>query len=109
MSPALVVGIASFVTNLPLGWLRGGVRPGLKKLPKRSPEWRKAFFWTMLYIHLSIPIVAGLRRHYGLQPWYLYVPVFIAIALGAQHLGEKARLRRDAGRDQRRDLRNQHT
>jgi hypothetical protein len=52
----------------------------------------------MLYIHLSIPIVAVARRHWGLQPWYVYVPVFIAIALAAQGVGERVRRRRDGPR-----------
>ena len=93
MNHALLVAAISFLTNLPLGYLRGGVRPGLKRFAKGSKEWKKALFWTMLYIHLSIPIVAVARRHYGLQPWYIYVPVLIAIALAAQALGEALRRR----------------
>ena len=95
---ALLVGAISFATNLPLGYLRGGVRPGLRKHPKGSKAWRKSLFWTLLYIHLSIPIVATARRHWGLQPWYLYVPVFIALALAAQAVGEAVRKRRDVPR-----------
>ena len=95
---AALVAAISFLTNLPLGYLRGGVRPGLKRFPRKSPEWWSALRWTLLYIHLSIPIVATARRHWGLQPWYLYVPVFIALALAAQALGEAVRKRRDAPR-----------
>lgn len=100
MSPAfqhaLMVGAISFLANLPLGYLRGGVRPGLKVHPKRSPAWWKVFGFTMLYVHLSIPIVAVARWHWGLKPWYVHVPVFIAIALFAQWVGELIRRRRDA-------------
>lgn len=93
---AITVAGICFLINLPLGYLRGGVRPGLKRFPKGSPERRRAFFWTMVYIHLSIPVVALLRRHWGLKPWYVYVPVFVVVALAAQALGERYRLRRDA-------------
>ena len=88
---AILVGAISFFSNLPLGYLRGGVRPGLRVHPKGSGDWWKAFGMTMLYIHLSIPIVAVARRYWGLQPWYVYVPVFVAIALGAQWIGERIR------------------
>ena len=93
MNHALLVAGISFVTNLPLGYLRGGVRPGLKRFAKGSKEWKRSLFWTMLYIHLCIPIVAVARRHCGLTPWYYYVPAFIAIALLAQALGEALRRR----------------
>ena len=98
MSPVLKVVLIAFLTNLPLGWMRGSVHPKLKILPKRSPEWWSAFRWTMLYIHLSIPIVAVARRHYGLMPWYVYVPILVAVALLAQALGEAFRKNRDAAR-----------
>ena len=98
MSPVVTVAAIAFLSNLPLGYLRGGVRPGLRKLPKRSPEWWSALRWTLLYIHLSIPIVAVARRRYGLQPWYVYVPIFIAVSLIAQALGEQYRKFRDASR-----------
>ena len=91
----LAVAAVSFLTNLPLGWLRGGVRPGLKKFPKRSPEWWSALRWTMLYIHLSIPVVVITRRALGVGG--LWIPVLIAVALLAQAVGERWRKRREAG------------
>ena len=98
MDPALkraaLVAAISFLTNLPLGYLRGGVRPGLKRFPKKSPEWWSALGWTMLYIHLSIPVVVYFRRHFGVSPWW--IPALIAIALAAQALGEQYRKFRDA-------------
>ena len=103
MSPtfqhALTVGVISFLTNLPLGYLRGGARRGLKTHPKRSPAWWKAFGFTTLYIHLSIPIVVVARGHWGLKPWYVYVPIYIGIALFAQWVGEQVRraTRRETG------------
>lgn len=98
MDPTLKVVLLAFVSNLPLGWLRGGVRPKLKILPRRSPEWWSALRWTLLYIHLSIPIVAVARRRYALQPWYVYVPLLVAVALIAQAIGEAFRKNRDASR-----------
>ncbi len=89
----LVAGI-SFLSNLPLGWLRGGVRPGLRKFPKRSREWWKAFGMTMLFIHLSIPLVVFFRRHWGVGGWW--IPLFIGIALVAQAVGERVRRRAEA-------------
>ena len=96
MPPAALVAAVSFVTNLPLGWLRGGVRPGLRKFPKFSPDWWKAFAFTMLYIHLSIPVVVYFRRHFGVSPWW--IPALIAVALLAQFLGERFRKSRDAAK-----------
>ena len=88
---ALIVAAISFLSNLPLGYLRWGPRKRMRSVAKRSPEWWKAFAGLMLYIHLSIPIVAGLRRYWHLQPWYWYVPAFVALALLAQAIGERMR------------------
>jgi hypothetical protein len=70
-----MVGIASLVINLPLGYLRAGAR-------KFSLKW-------FVYIHLPVPLFAYLRRSENLSAWI--IPSFIAGALLGQLFGGRMR------------------
>lgn len=72
---AALIGIASLVINLPLGYLRAGTR-------KFSLKW-------FVYIHLPVPLFAYLRRSENLSPWV--IPSFIAGALLGQLFGGRMR------------------
>ena len=62
--------LAAFFMNLPLGYLRQGVR-------KLSFKW-------FLYIHLSIPFIILLRVTMGISYW------FIPLSLGSAVAGQLA-------------------
>lgn len=70
-----LVGIASLVINLPLGYLRAGTR-------KFSLMW-------FVYIHLPVPLFAYLRRSEKLSAWI--IPSFVAGALLGQLFGGRMR------------------
>ena len=67
----LIIASAALVCNVPLGYLREGVR-------KFSPAW-------FLYVHLSIPLIAGMRIFNHLSYWM--IPVSIACAVSGQLIG----------------------
>jgi hypothetical protein len=71
----LLVAIAAvaFAVNIPLGKLRS-------RHPKLSLKW-------MLYIHVSIPVIYGLRSFAGIGLWA--VPFLIAAAVAGQVIGGK--------------------
>ena len=71
----LLVALAAFGVNIPLGCLRAGVR-------KFSPAW-------FLYVHLSIPLIILLRLSLGLG--YAFIPIFIAMAVAGQLVGGRMR------------------
>ncbi len=76
MTPELfIVMLATFLLNLPFGWLRVTV-------PKFSFRW-------FLYIHLPIPFIVALRLTLGIG--FKYVPILIALAILGQLVGGKAR------------------
>ncbi|HEY3489549.1 MAG TPA: hypothetical protein VGK27_05430 [Candidatus Deferrimicrobiaceae bacterium] len=77
----LLIASAALVCNVPLGYLREGVR-------KFSPAW-------FLFVHLSIPLIAGFRIFNHLHNWV--IPVFIACAVVGQILGGRLRRRRMRG------------
>ncbi len=66
-----LVALVAFGVNIPLGYLRAGVR-------KFSLSW-------FLYVHLSIPLIILLRLSLGLG--YVFIPIFIAMAVGGQVVG----------------------
>ena len=66
----LLIAVA-FVMNLPLGYLRQGVR-------KFSFKW-------FLYIHLSIPFIILLRLTLGISYWY--IPFSLGSAVAGQLVG----------------------
>jgi len=70
-----LVSLVAFGVNIPLGYLRAGVR-------KFSPAW-------FLYVHLSIPLIILLRLSLGLG--YAFIPIFIAMAVGGQLAGGRMR------------------
>ncbi|MBN2332568.1 MAG: hypothetical protein JXO49_10720 [Deltaproteobacteria bacterium] len=81
MRAIVVIALVALVVNIPLGYLRAGVR-------KFSLHW-------FVYVHLSIPLVVWLRLSLGIR--YQAVPIFIAMAIGGQLVG--GRLRRGDDRN----------
>lgn len=77
----LIIGlsVASFVVNLPLGWLRMGKA-------QMSAAW---FF----YVHASIPFIVLARYLFGIQNLWLSIPVNIGAAVLGQLLGGNLRVR----------------
>lgn len=75
--PPLLIAALAFLCNIPLGYLREGTR-------RYSAAW-------FLYIHLSIPLIAGLRVWNRLSYWL--IPLFVACAVAGQLLGGRARRR----------------
>jgi len=75
----IILIAVAFAMNLPLGYLRQGV----KKL---------SFKW-FLYIHLSIPFIIVLRILLGIH-WY-YIPFSLGSAVAGQLVG--GRLRKPQG------------
>ena len=71
----LILVLAAFAMNLPLGWLRQGAR-------------RMSFKW-LLYIHLSIPFIILLRLKMGISYWY--IPLSLGSAVAGQVLGGRMR------------------
>ena len=71
----LLIAAAALAVNVPLGYLREGVR-------KFSPAW-------FLYVHLSIPLIAGLRIYNHVSNWM--IPFFIACAVTGQLAGGRLR------------------
>ena len=73
----LLVALATFVLNVPFGWLRGGV-------PKFSIPW-------FVFIHVPVPLVILMRIKSGIGfAWYTY-PVVLAAFFAGQFLGVKLR------------------
>lgn len=71
----LVLIAAAFAMNVPLGYLRQGVR-------------RLSFMW-FLYIHLSIPFIILLRVSMGVSYWY--IPISLGSAVAGQIAGGRLR------------------
>lgn len=72
---ATLIGVVAFFINLPLGYLREGTR-------KYSIGW-------FVYIHLSVPVIAFLRRSNQVSAWA--IPPFVICALLGQLAGGKLR------------------
>ena len=66
-----MIGVTALVVNLPLGYLRGGMR-------KYSLGW-------FVYVHLSVPVIAFLRVSNHVSAWA--IPPFVACALLGQLAG----------------------
>lgn len=71
----IILILAAFMMNLPLGYLRQPVR-------KFSFKW-------FLYIHLSIPFIILLRIEMGVSLWY--IPFSIGAAVAGQVFGARYR------------------
>lgn len=69
--------IVAFGANLPLGYLREGVR-------KFSLRW-------FVYIHISIPVIILLRIHYGFD-WTI-IPFTLGCAVLGQIIGGRIKRR----------------
>lgn len=77
-----LIGLAALAVNVPLGYLREG-------RPRYSLAW-------LLYVHLSVPLIAFLRIRSNLAAWL--IPVFILCAVAGQILGGRARRRSERAR-----------
>ncbi len=82
MVGAMVMGVTgaailTFLVNVPLGYWRATLR-------KLSWQW-------FLAIHISIPFVVAMRLVLGIS--WLYVPLFIALAVAGQVMGSRIRSR----------------
>ena len=75
--------LAAFLMNLPLGYLR-------------QVERKFSFKW-FLYIHLSIPFIIMFRMGLGISMWY--IPFSIGSAVAGQIMGARYR----AGKGRRAD------
>ena len=75
MKVALVL-LITFLVNLPFGWLRRN-------------EKKFSFKW-ILYIHLPIPLIIGLRIWLKINPWF--IPLIIAVAVVGQAIGTRLKL-----------------
>jgi len=71
----IILILAAFLMNLPLGYLRQGVR-------KMSFKW-------FLYIHLSIPFIVLLRMGMGVSYWY--IPLSLGSAVAGHLVGGRIR------------------
>ena len=71
----LVLIAAALIGNLPLGYLRQGVR-------------KFSFRW-FLYIHVSIPFIMLLRLYMGLSYWF--IPFSLGSAVAGQVIGGRYR------------------
>jgi hypothetical protein len=69
--PAAVLAVLAFFCNLPLGRWRAATR-------KFSWQW-------FLAVHLSIPLILGLRLEMGVGPWF--IPLSIGAAVTGQLVG----------------------
>jgi hypothetical protein len=79
--PLLLICAAALLVNIPLGYVREGYR-------KFSPAW-------FVYVHLSVPLIAYLRRSNHVTVWA--IPAFFACAVLGQVAGGMIR-RRGRGR-----------
>ncbi len=69
----IILVAVAFLSNLPLGYLRRGVR-------------KFSFLW-FVYIHASIPFLILLRIGMGISLWY--IPFSIAFAVTGQIIGAR--------------------
>ncbi len=73
--PLSALALLSLSINVPLGYLRSRCR-------------RLSFPW-LVYVHLSVPIIAACRLLSGLR--YTAIPILLCAAVAGQFLGGYAR------------------
>ena len=73
--PLSTLALLSLAVNVPLGYLRSRFR-------RLSLPW-------LVYVHLSVPIIAACRLLSGLR--YTAIPVLLCAAVAGQFLGGYAR------------------
>jgi hypothetical protein len=73
MKTIIVIAVAAFVLNLPLGYLRHLCRP-------------YSFSW-FLYIHLSVPVIIAARIYFHAP--LITIPLYIVAAVMGQFIGGK--------------------
>jgi hypothetical protein len=73
--PLSAIALLSLAINLPLGYLRSRCR-------KLSAAW-------LVYVHLSVPLIAACRILSGIR--YTAIPLLLGAAVAGQFLGGWAR------------------
>ena len=67
--------VATFIINLPFGYLRGGLR--------------KLSFWWFLAIHLPVPMVIIIRKFHDLELTWILAPFLLGSFFLGQFAGRK--------------------
>lgn len=67
--------IATFLINLPFGYLRGGLR--------------KFSFWWFVAIHAPVPAVIMIRKFHSLDLTWMLAPFLLGSFFAGQFLGRK--------------------
>jgi len=71
----MVTCIATFLVNLPFGYLRGG--------------FRKLSFWWFVAIHVPVPLIILIRKFHDLQLTWSLAPFLIGSFFLGQFAGRK--------------------
>ena len=67
--------IATFIVNIPFGYLRGGVK--------------KFSFWWFLAIHFPVPVVIMIREFHGLELSWTLAPFLTGSYFLGQYIGKR--------------------
>jgi hypothetical protein len=73
--PVFYTCIATFIVNLPFGYLRG--------------MFRKLSFWWFFFIHLPVPLIILIRKWHGLSLTWGLAPFLIGSFFLGQFAGRK--------------------
>ncbi len=71
----LITCIATFLVNLPFGYLRG--------------SFRKLSFWWFFFIHLPVPLIIVIRKFHDLQLTWGLAPFLLGSFFLGQLVGRK--------------------
>lgn len=67
--------VATFIINLPFGYLRG--------------SFRKLSFWWFFFIHLPVPLIILIRKFFGLHLTWGLAPFLLGSFFLGQFIGRK--------------------
>ena len=71
----LITCVATFIVNLPFGYLRGG--------------FRKLSFWWFVAIHAPVPLIIYIRKFHDLQLTWALAPFLLGSFFIGQFVGRK--------------------
>ncbi len=71
----LITCLATFIINLPFGYLRG--------------NFRKLSFWWFFFIHLPVPLIIVIRKFHDLQLTWGLAPFLLGSFFLGQFVGRK--------------------
>ena len=71
----LITCIATFLVNLPFGYMRG--------------SFRKLSFWWFVFIHLPVPLIIFIRKFHDLKLTWGLAPFLLGSFLLGQFVGRK--------------------